>query len=67
MKPQPPPSVPGDTPAARMSNALRHVLTVPKDAILKAEAKLKLKKAKRASRPKTDQKDDTSHDPANTN
>lgn len=33
-----------------MSNALRHVLAVPKDAILKAEAKLKDAKGKKQKR-----------------
>ena len=47
MKPEPAPSVPGNTDAERMSNALRHVLTVPKEAILKAEAKLKDAKEKK--------------------
>jgi hypothetical protein len=41
MKPEPTPKVLGNTEAERMSNALRMVLTVPKEAILKAEAKLK--------------------------
>jgi len=35
MKPQPAPEVPGNTDAERMSNALRMVLTVPKEAILR--------------------------------
>jgi hypothetical protein len=47
MKPEPAPSVPGNTDAERMSNALRMVLTVPKEAILKAEAKLKRAKEKK--------------------
>jgi hypothetical protein len=50
MKPEPAPSVPGNTEAERMSNALRMVLTVPKEAILKAEAKLKEAKEKRRTR-----------------
>ena len=50
MKPEPAPSVPGNTEAERMSNALRMVLTVPKEAILKAEEKLK--KAKERKRKK---------------
>ena len=41
MKPQPAPKVPGDTPAQKLSNALRMVLTVPKEALLKEEARLK--------------------------
>ena len=47
MKPQPAPEVPGNTDAERMSNALRMVLTVAKEAILKAEAKLKQAKEKK--------------------
>jgi hypothetical protein len=47
MKPQPAPEVPGNTDAERMSNALRMVLTVPKEAILKEEAKLKKTKEKK--------------------
>jgi hypothetical protein len=39
MKPQPQPEFPGETPAERMSNALRMVLTVPKDVRVKEEAK----------------------------
>jgi hypothetical protein len=41
MKPLPAPNVPGHTEAERMSNALRMVLSVPKETILNAEAKLK--------------------------
>ena len=41
MKPLPAPHVPGNTEAERMSNAVRKVFTVSKDAILKEEAKWK--------------------------
>jgi hypothetical protein len=41
MKPLPAPSVPGNTEAQRMSNALRMVLTVSKADLLKKEARLK--------------------------
>ena len=47
MRPSPAPNVPGNTPAERMSNALRMVLSVPKDALLKAEQKQKLGKGKK--------------------
>ena len=47
MKPLPAAPVPGNTDAERMSNALRMVLTVPKDDLLKEESRLK-----RASRKK---------------
>jgi len=52
MKPEPAPHVPGNTEGERMSNALRMVLTVPKEAILKAEAKLKEAKEKNRWRGK---------------
>ncbi len=54
-KPLPAPSVPGETPAERMSNALRMVLTVSKKDLLKKEARVKraseTKRAKKASHP----------------
>jgi hypothetical protein len=50
MKPAPAPNVPGDTPAERMSNALRMVLTVPKEALLKEEAKTKRQRDRKRSK-----------------
>jgi hypothetical protein len=51
MKPEPPPKVPGKTPWERFDNAVRAVLEVPKEAILKEEAKLKkARHKKRAGR-----------------
>ena len=47
MKPLPAPYVPGDTEAERMSNALRKVLSVSKEDILKQEAKLKRQREKK--------------------
>ena len=47
MKPSPAPNVTGSSDAERMSNALRMVLTVPKEAILKAEAELKQERKKK--------------------
>ena len=41
MKPEPAPTVPGSTEGERMSNALRMVLTVAKDELLKKEARVK--------------------------
>jgi hypothetical protein len=41
MKPAPAPNVPGNTEAERMSNALRMVLTVSKEDLLKKEAREK--------------------------
>ena len=46
MKPAPPPNVPGNTEAERMSNALRMVLSVSKADLLKEEARLKRTSAK---------------------
>lgn len=40
MKPLPAPPVPGNTDAERMSNALRVVLTVSKDELLRKEARI---------------------------
>ena len=37
MKPTPPPDVPGDTDFERFDNAVRKVLTVPKDAVVERE------------------------------
>lgn len=47
MKPLPAPKVPGDTEAERMSNALRLVLTVSKDELLKEEVRQKRKREKK--------------------
>lgn len=47
MKPLPAPDVPGNTEAERMDNALRKVLTVSKEALLKAEAKWKRARARK--------------------
>jgi hypothetical protein len=52
MKPAPAPNVPGDTPGERLSNALRMVLTVSKEDLLKKEARLKrASEKKRAKKP----------------
>lgn len=52
MKPAPAPKVPGDTEAERMSNALRMVLTVSKEDLLKKEAREKrAKEKKRKEKP----------------
>jgi len=47
MKPAPPPDVPGNTEAERFDNALRAIFSVPKDAVLKAEAKEKRARARK--------------------
>lgn len=54
MKPLPALDVPGHTPAERIDNALRAVLRVPKETILKAEAEEKRERAK-AKKRKTEQ------------
>jgi len=41
MKPAPAPNVPGKTPWERLDNAVRAVFSVPKDRVLKEEARLK--------------------------
>jgi hypothetical protein len=50
MKPRPAPNVPGDTPAERMSNALRMVLSVSKKDLLKKEAKEKRAREKKRTK-----------------
>jgi len=50
MEPHPPPPVPGNTEAERMSNALRMVLTVSKGDLLKKEARLKRASAKKRAK-----------------
>lgn len=49
---KPAPSVPGDTDAERMKNAVRMMFSVPKDAYLKEEARLKRSRTrKRTKKP----------------
>ncbi len=52
-RPLPAPNVPGNTEAERMDNALRKILTAPKEDLLKEEAKWKRTRArkKRATKP----------------
>ena len=52
MKPASPPNVPGSTEAEKFDNAVRAVLTVSKDSLLKAEAKWKKARAKRKATKK---------------
>ena len=47
MKPLPAPHVPGNTEAERMDNAVRKLFSVPKEAILKAEAKWRRARARK--------------------
>jgi hypothetical protein len=52
MKPSPAPEVPGHTDSERMSNALRMVLTVSKEDLLKREARVKRANEKKRVRIK---------------
>jgi hypothetical protein len=52
MKPAPAPNVPGNTPSERLSNALRMVLTVSKEDLLKREARLKRANEKKREKVK---------------
>ena len=47
MKSPPAPKVPGSTPWERLDNAVLMVLTVPKEALLKSEARLKRTRAEK--------------------
>jgi hypothetical protein len=47
MKRTPAPEIPGETPWEKMSNGLKAILKVPKEAVTKQEAKEKRKKEKR--------------------
>ena len=53
MKPLPAPRVPGSTEAERMSNAVRKMFSVPKEAILKAETKWKQAQTKKKQAKKS--------------
>jgi hypothetical protein len=50
MKSEHAPKVPGKTPWERLDNAVQQVLSVPKEAVLREEAKLK--KARHKKRPR---------------
>jgi|GEM_PF-776177 len=52
MKPESPPKVPGKTPWERLDHAVRTVFSVPKEAVLKEEAKLKRKRQKKLAKKK---------------
>jgi len=53
MKPSPPPHVPGSTEWERFDNAVGKLLSVPKEAFLKEEARLKrAREKKRAAKNK---------------
>ena len=50
---KPAPSVPGDTEAERMKNAVRIMFSVPKDAYLKEEARLKRARSRKLAKKTT--------------
>ena len=50
MKPAPAPDVPGDTPWKRLDNAVRAVFRVPKEALLKEEARRKRNRSRTKKR-----------------
>jgi hypothetical protein len=50
--PNPPPQVPGDTDAERMKNAIRMMFSVPKEAYLREEARLKRARDRKRARKK---------------
>jgi hypothetical protein len=52
MKPEPAPKVEGKTPWKRLDNAVRHIFTVSKEDVLKAEAKEKQSRQKKRSKQK---------------
>jgi hypothetical protein len=52
MKPEPPPKVPGKTEWQRFDNAVRSVLNVSKEDVLKEEARLKQPRQKKRTRRK---------------
>jgi hypothetical protein len=52
MKPQPAPPVPGNTEWERFDNAFRKIISVPKEAFVKEEARLKLAREKRRTAKK---------------
>jgi hypothetical protein len=53
VKPQPAPKVPGNTEAERFDNAIRTIFSVPKEAVLKEEAKEKRSRLKKRLKKST--------------
>ena len=52
MKTKPAPQIPGETPWENLDRAFRTILTIPKEALLKEETRLKkLRAGKRAKKP----------------
>jgi hypothetical protein len=52
MRPEPAPPIPGTTPWKKLDNAVRHIFTVSKEDVLKAEAKQKRPRSKKPTRRK---------------
>jgi hypothetical protein len=52
MKPEPPPKVEGKTPWKKLDKAVRHIFTVSKEDVLKAEAQAKQSRRKKPVRRK---------------
>ena len=52
MKPSPPPPVPGNTEWERFDNAVGKLLSVPKEAFVKEEARLKLARGRKRAKAK---------------
>jgi hypothetical protein len=50
MKPLPPPSVPGDTEAARMDNAVRMLFCASKESFVKQETKQRARNRKKRAK-----------------
>ena len=50
MNPAPAPNVPGSTPWERLDNAVRTVFSVPKEALLKEEKRLKKRRDKKRAK-----------------
>lgn len=50
-KPLPPVTVPGDTPWERLDSAVRAVFSVPREALLKQEAKEARARARKRTKP----------------
>lgn len=53
MKPLPPPDVPGNTPWERFNNILKTVVKVPKETILREEAKEKRKRERKREKKRS--------------
>jgi hypothetical protein len=52
MKPLPAPEIPGSSEFERFDNAVRKILSISKEDILKEEAKWKRERARKKKRPK---------------